>query len=93
MYSVSQTHTLELTPTQETNFQFRVEWEISLPPAGIISRTNLEGLGFDSRWNVRLCVPMRVHPGARDRQADRKLKPKAKKPQTHSTVFSPVTIT
>lgn len=72
MYSVSLTYThiythstLGLAPTQETNFQFTVEWEISLPPASSISLSNLEGQGLDSSWGVcefvRICVCMLVH--------------------------------
>lgn len=60
MYSVWLTHTYArtsqgLAPTQETNFQFTVEWEISLPPASTIFYSNLEGQGFDSSWGMCEC--------------------------------------
>lgn len=69
-HSDRHTHTFSLStqglaPTQETNFQFTVEWEISLPPASTISHFNLEGQSSDSSWGawdfmcVCVCVQKR----------------------------------
>lgn len=63
LFSIPHTHTWahytqELAPTQDTNFQFSVEWEISLPPASTIFCSNLEGQGLDSSACVNgyICV-------------------------------------
>lgn len=70
MYSVSLIHTPThiythstpgLEPTQETNFQFTVEWEISLPTASTISLPSWGTRVWQQLGCLRICAYLCVH--------------------------------